>query len=187
MASLYEIDQAILECLDAETWKQIPGFEGLYDISDHGCVRNARNGNLLKLQNSGNGYFKVNLSRNGVVSHEWVHRLVAKVFVPNPHGFRVVDHVDGNKKNNHANNLEWVTSKENAKRAYQKGLMPQAPVSYGEVHPNHILTERQVFDIRILYTSGVFSQRQLAKQYGVSQTTIKMIVNNRAWKEKNRG
>lgn len=165
-------------------WKPIPGFEGLYDISDHGCVRNARNMNLLKLQNSGNGYYKVQLCRNGVVFREWVHRLVAKAFVPNPCNFRVVDHVDGNKKNNHANNLEWVTRKENTRRAFQMGMIPKPKTLCGEQHPNHILTEGQILEIRVLYKTGLYSQRQLAKQHGVSQTTIKMIVNNRAWKEK---
>ena len=160
-----------------ELWKPIPGFEGLYDISDHGCVRNARNMNILKLQNSGNGYYKVQLCRNGVVFREWVHRLVAKVFVQNPYNFCVVDHVDGNKKNNHASNLEWVTYKENSKRAYQNGLLPKAPAYCGEGHPNHILTERQVCDIRVLYASGLHSQRKLAKQYGMTKYLMNMKIH----------
>lgn len=170
-----------------QEWKPVVGFEGLYEVSDRGSIRNARNGKLLKLQNSGNGYFKVGLCRSGQVHRHWVHRLVAMVFVPNPHNLNVVDHLDGNKQNNRADNLEWVTSKENSVRAYLSGLIPELPTFYGEKHPNHVLTESQVFDIRTMYGSGTCSQRFLAKRFGVSQTTIKMIVNNRAWKEKESG
>lgn len=166
-----------------EVWKPVKGFEGLYDISDQGCVRNTRNRYLLKLQNSGNGYFKVQLCKKGKVYRVWVHRLVAEAFVPNPQQFPVVDHIDCNKRNNLASNLEWVTQKENSRRAYSKGLVPNFQRFYGEQHPNHVLNEKQVSEIKAAYQTGLISQRQLARMYGVSQTTIKMIVNNQTWKE----
>lgn len=167
----------------SEIWKPIPGYEGLYDASDIGNVKNARTGKMLKLQNSGNGYFKVKFSCGGKVSTHWVHRLVAEAFLPNEGGLPVVDHKDGNKRNNAVDNLEWCSHKENSVRAYEKGFTPKAPTFYGERHHNHVLSQKQALEIKTLYATKAYSQRQLARQYGVSQTTVKMIVNNRAWKE----
>ncbi len=165
-----------------EVWKPILGYEGIYEVSTDGNIRNFRNKKQLKPQRSGNGYFKVNLCKNGYVRHLWVHRLVAEAFLSNEDNLPVVDHVDGNKINNRADNLEWCSQKENSVRAWNNGFTPQPPIRSGEKHQNHVLTEYQVSEIRELYNAGLHSQRELAKRFSVSQTTIKMIVNNRAWK-----
>lgn len=166
-----------------EIWKPVPGYEGKYEVSNIGNIKSAKTGKLLKPQNSGNGYFKVRLSRNGQVFGAWVHRLVAAAFIPNENNLPVVDHKDGNKKNNAVDNLEWCTQKENSSRAFEKGFTPKAPVFHGELHPNHVLSEKQVSEIKALYATKAYSQRQLAKRYGISQKTVNMIVTNRAWKE----
>lgn len=166
-----------------EIWKPIEGYEGQYEVSNAGNVRNSKTMNILSKQSSGNGYYKVRLSLSGKVKGDWIHRLVAKAFVPNPNGFPVVDHKDGNKRNNDASNLEWVTQAENSNRAWKMGLTPKAPIAFGENHHNHVLSYDQVEEIRMLYRLTKTSQRKLARLFGVSQTTIKCIVNGSAWKE----
>ena len=93
-------------------YRKIEGWP--YSISENGEVRNDRNGHILS-QVIVSGYNRVHLCNNGKSKSELVHRLVAKSFVPNPERKPEVNHKDGNKRNNCAKNLEWVTGAENKK------------------------------------------------------------------------
>ena len=94
-------------------WRPIYGYEGLYEISNHGGVRAIRrqgtDGRDLKLRLSRRGYFCISLCKNGNYKTHMVHRLVASAFIRNPCGYPCVNHKDENKVNNNADNLEWCT------------------------------------------------------------------------------
>ncbi len=92
---------------------QIEGYEGLYDISESGVITNLKSGNTLDGSINSYGYRVVSLTKNGRKKDFKVHRLLATAFIPNPHGLRVVNHIDGNKLNNSLDNLEWCTHGEN--------------------------------------------------------------------------
>src|SRR5699024_5394641 len=94
-------------------WKDIPGYEGLYKVSDNGDVYNIKSKRKLKLTVSDAGYHKVNLRNNGSVKTHLVHRLVALSFIPNPKEKPQVNHIDEDSLNNSLSNLEWCTPKEN--------------------------------------------------------------------------
>ena len=94
-----------------ETWKVINDFPN-YEISNFGNIRNKTK--LLKIVPNKQGYNIVVLC-NGIRKTINVHRLVAAAFVPNPENKPCVDHIDGDRANNHADNLRWVTAKENCK------------------------------------------------------------------------
>lgn len=94
-----------------ETWKDIKGYEGLYQVSDVGNVR--RNGVNLKPGIGKNGYPLVVLSKNGRVKTVLVHRIVAETFVPNPSNFKCVNHKDETRDNNRVHNLEWCDHRYN--------------------------------------------------------------------------
>ena len=98
-----------------EIWKDIAGYEGLYQVSNLGRVRSVKHGKirLLKLGTDGHGYFQIKFSRGGKMKEFPVHRLVAEAFIPNPSNFPVVNHKDENPANNTVNNLEWCTVKYN--------------------------------------------------------------------------
>lgn len=107
-----------------EQWKEIPGTNGLYFISDQGRVKSlhGREPRILKLRNHrvkrkcGDVFYKsvsIQLSRH--VKHKLVHRLVAEAFLPNPEGYPIINHIDEDPTNNKASNLEWCTFKYNAK------------------------------------------------------------------------
>jgi hypothetical protein len=103
-----------------EVWKDIEGYEGLYKVSNTGKVYSYKNNKFLSLKGGNSrGYIQVGLYKEGAQKMFCVHKLVAQAFVPNPkpNEFIVVDHLDGNKRNNNANNLEWVTQHENVQRA----------------------------------------------------------------------
>lgn len=89
-----------------ETWKDIKGYENLYQVSDLGNVKNIKTGRILK-QKIDNGYYRIGFSFNGKVKMFRVHRLVAEAFLPNPKNYKIVNHIDRNRKNNNVSNLEW--------------------------------------------------------------------------------
>jgi len=102
-------------------WKPIEVYEELYEVSDTGHVCRV-GGEILKPQDESHGYLSVSLSKNGKRKSFKVHRLVAKAFVLNPHKLNVVNHLDGNKKNCSASNLEWTTSANNNQHSWNLGL-----------------------------------------------------------------
>lgn len=100
-----------------EIWKDIEGYEGLYQVSDLGNVRSLKfsGGNKVKLlkQNTNRGYKQVTLRKNGKMKTCKVHRLVAMAFISNPNNYKEVNHKDENPSNNDVSNLEWCTSEYN--------------------------------------------------------------------------
>lgn len=124
-----------------ETWKNINGFEGLYEISTKGRIKSLGNGKstnpnqclekIIKTGLSRNGYIKCKLHKDGKRYYYNVHRLVALNFIQNIDNKKEVNHKDGNKKNNSVENLEWVTSSENQKHAFKNGLQKRV---YGSAH-----------------------------------------------------
>lgn len=119
-------------------WEPIEGYEGLYEVSEHGVVRscaryvktNIRHveerlieGRFLKQNTKRNGYKTVDLCKDGKVKTVLVHRIVAKAFCPNPHGYRFVNHIDSNRANNDSLNLEWVSSSANRMHGITQGYV----------------------------------------------------------------
>lgn len=114
----------------------IPEYQGLYEVSECGKVRSVdrtttdkngkvytRKGSILKqTPHKTTSYLTVSLWKNNKGKTLYVHRLVAQVFVFNHHGKPMVNHIDSNRHNNHASNLEWVTAEENAQHALESGL-----------------------------------------------------------------
>ena len=105
-----------------EEWRQVAGYEGLYTVSNQGKVYSvprrdsgnvSRGGFLLKHQKDRYGYEYVILSKNGVRKHEKVHRLVGAAFCDGYSPEKEINHIDENKSNNAADNLEWVTPGQN--------------------------------------------------------------------------
>ena len=108
-----------------EKWKDTVGYENLFMISDHGRVWSKRSGKILKQGTFKTGYKCISTKiggRNGTAKCFRVHRFVAEAFVENPDNKPYVNHIDGDKINNHYTNLEWCTKSENAKHSFEIGL-----------------------------------------------------------------
>lgn len=110
-----------------EIFKDIPGYEGKYQITSWGRVYNVDRGSFITPEHHHKGYLRVDLfDRNGKRTHYKVHRLVGMAFIPNPENKPQINHKDGNKENNSFTNLEWVTNDENVDhRQRMKQLMEE--------------------------------------------------------------
>jgi hypothetical protein len=106
-----------------------------------------------------------------------VHRIIAKAFIPNPNNYSEVDHLDGNRANNNASNLEWVTHRENIIRSHKRGNC----LRKGEYNSRAKLTNVDVLKVRYLYDFGIMKQSEIAKMYDRGWSTIHNIVNRLTW------
>lgn len=96
-----------------EIWKDIEGYEDVYQVSNLGRVKRVTTGRVLKGISSGCGYVQVDLSKHGTTSKKLIHRLVAQAFILNTENKLEVNHIDEDKTNNRVDNLEWATRQEN--------------------------------------------------------------------------
>ena len=120
----------------AEIWKDIEGYEGIYQVSNRGRVKSLSRAifnkhgkwmrdnpeRIKKLTIGSHGYYVCSMHRGGQQTVRTIHTLVAEAFLTNDNSLRVVDHIDGNKLNCNLENLEYVDHKENNRRAYSTGL-----------------------------------------------------------------
>jgi hypothetical protein len=105
-----------------EIWKDIQGYEGLYQVSNLGRVKRV-SGKILKPENlNKKSYLRVRLYKNKIGKHHLIHRIVAEAFVPNLRNAEEVNHKNGDKQDNKVTNLEWITHKENMQHAFKNGL-----------------------------------------------------------------
>jgi hypothetical protein len=166
-----------------EDWRDIPGYEGVYQASNLGRIRSLNRpnhaGKILVATDNGTGYLQVGLSLNKVHKKFTVHRLVLLAFAgPLPEGHNR-NHRNGNKHDNRPKNLEYVLFHENSRHAVQS--LHRQFGSRGEKSGSARLTDEQVKEIRALYDSGRFTYRQLAPMFGVGKSTIGAITARRSW------
>jgi hypothetical protein len=168
-----------------EIWKN---YKDVCEVSNLGNVRSIdrmvqtshgtyalRAGKLLKQSDNQLGYLKVNVTINGKSHFCKVHRLVCETFVENPRNLPFVNHIDGNKYNNEASNLNWVSREENTRHAKELGLIRK-----GSNSGNAVLHESDIPTIRLRCKTEAV--RQIASDYGVDHGTISQIKRNATWK-----
>ena len=166
-------------------------------VSDHGDIWSKRINKLLKQGKLKTGYFCISSKiggRKGKAICLRVHRLVAKTFLESPskeltdwaedsyyYGVVQINHIDGNKENNHISNLEWCNNKQNIKHALDNGKLV---IRKGEKVKSSKLTEDEVLFIKenFINRDKNFGCCALAKKFNVKHSTISDIINNKQWK-----
>ncbi len=179
----------------SEIWKDINGYEELYQVSDCGRVKSVQrkvkrtnkygtthtkiiNQRILKGRPCRRGHMTVQLCKNNKSKNFQIHRLVLEAFIgPCPQGLECC-HNDGNPKNNKQSNLRWDTKSSNRKDSVIHGSCNFQP---GINHPNAKLTEDDVVKIREMYATKNYSHIKLGKMFNAGAMTISAIVNRRTW------
>lgn len=140
-----------------------------YQISSIGEIRNIKTGRILKKRTDKDGYYDILLSKNGIKKRHKIHRLVALAFIPNPQNKPQVNHKNGIKKDNHLDNLEWVTKKENENHAV-----------INDLHRSKVTTV-DVKNIRKLYKQNNITMQELGNKYGILKGQVSRIINKKSW------
>lgn len=168
-----------------EIWKDVKGYEDLYEISNTGKLRSKdrailknngiiqyRKGILIALNINSDGYLQGKLCKNGKSKTVRIHRLVAEHFLPNPNNLPEVNHKDYNRVNNNVNNLEWSTHNENIQHSAKAGHYKH----YGSNNPNYKNTTLKEF-----YKNNPEEKKKLARPGGANGRAkqIKMIFQNK--------
>lgn len=157
-----------------ENWKSYNG----YLVSDAGRIKN-RNGTekVLKIYKS-ETYQRASFMIEGKHKVIAIHRIVAELFLPNSKNLPCVNHINGIKGDNRAENLEWVSYSENMYHAVRSGLQP-----IGEFLPQSKLNPLKVRIIRKLLKEEIYTQRKIADLFNVSHGAIKEIKQGRNWRQ----
>lgn len=164
-----------------EVWKDIKGYEGLYQVSNFGNVKSLSRSkkNHSKMQHipeklksyrvDPQGYLMLDLYKNNKQKTVRVHRLVAEAFVPNDDAKETVNHIDGDKSNNIASNLEWASFKEQNNHFYKKNLKSKENIDKAISAMNKATSKK----VKCLNTGEVFnSASEAARTVGISPSLI---------------
>ena len=156
-----------------EIWKDVAGYSGRYTVSNKGRVMNVKTGRVLRACKHRTGYFSVMLYADGVPHRFFLHRIVAKAFVKNDAGYEYVNHIDENKGNNTAGNLEWCTREHNMKHGTIRKRI-------SEKRGN---TQRKKRKVRQIDTDGTTiavyeSIASAARATGAARTSVYECCNN---------
>ena len=162
-------DCTLIQDLPGEEWRPVVGFENSYEISNLGRVKSfidtvPRRELIMKLKENNCGYLHLKLQRkDGTPVYPMVHRLVAEAFIPNPRMLSTVNHIDGDKRNNFAINLEWNSNLDNNLSSYISGQRPG------------ILTSKQVYEIAARGLAGE-QMESIAKSFSIKPKVVRDIL-----------
>ncbi len=175
-----------------EQWRDIPGWEGFYQVSNIGNVRSLDRTILVKKPNCNKptdvrykgkkmkprlqsmGYYAVTLAKRGADHPDSIHRLVARAFIPNPENKRCVNHINCVKTDNRVENLEWCTYKENIQHSFNNGIHKRGN--------DHYRSKLNSFQVRVIRKINDMDQNEIARIFGVGQSNICAIKVRRTWK-----
>lgn len=173
-----------------ETWRDVVGYESLLSVSSHGRVYSKRTNRVLKQFLTSSGYYNIATKiggRLGISKAFRIHRLVAEAFLDPPseqivsiasetfYKKVVVNHIDGDKTNNHVDNLEWCTYSQNMRHAVDNGLLDHSKNSGANNTMSIFETEEDRYNTYIEYLKSGLSKRKFAKSKGFSHQVISRI------------
>lgn len=161
------------EELATEEWRPVPYGTG-YEASSFGRIRSSRK--VMKPAVINSGHRQVNLTDWPNHKHFLIHRLVAAAFLPNPEGKSDVNHIDGNKANNRASNLEWMSNGDNQRHSVSAGIR-----RLGATHHKSKLTDDDVLSIRREVRDSTATVPELARRFMISTVQVRNIVQRKSW------
>lgn len=150
-----------------------------YMVSNKGRIFSLKTNSFMEGTHNTSGYVRIKLRDSEGKQHiKPKHRIVAESFCKNDENKPYVNHIDGNKDNNHPSNLEWVTSKENTQHAIETGLI----YTIGEKSHFASIDEEKAHKICQLIEQGELSLKEISKRLNVGYDCVKKIKNGKSWK-----
>ena len=165
-------------------WYDVKGFEDYLEANKKGVIRTKfktvvyypygkkrvlhLKPRVLNQNETTKGYLTIWFTHNKKNQSQKVHRLIAETFIPNPENKPQVNHIDGNKKNNSVENLQWATQEENMNHAKVNGLSHQPKIKWSDT-----------LQIKKLYETGKYTQKQLAEMYNCTPSNISYTIRKR--------
>lgn len=165
-----------------EIWRDIPGYEGLYQASDFGRVRSLprakTGGKILTPQMNNSGYHRVSITSAGQHKYLYVHHLVALAFLGPRPGGDDINHINGVKTDNRPENLEYATRSQNMSHARAMGLHR----NFADGHYNAKLTSESVLDILYAHETCGLRGKEMAETLGVSVRAVDDVIDGKTWR-----
>lgn len=174
---------------NSELFRDIPGWEGMYQVSNLGTVRSLdrivvsctgkayrRKGKIMPQHYNTDGYKVVYLTRNGCDRTLGVHRAMALAFIPNPLSKPMTNHINAKRDDNRLENLEWCTNAENIKHSFNLGISDNK----GDKHPRRVLTMDMVRAIRQELAAGK-SPKEVAEIVGTKRRNVYAVRDRQNW------
>lgn len=165
--------------IKGEIWRDVKGYENIYQVSNKGRVKSLPHKQsfshggviqfremFLKPRIHSNDYLRVSLSKNGEITDKYIHRLVAKVFIPNPKNKPQINHINFNKHDNCTENLEWVSSEENVHHSAKHGRLGVS------------LTPKDIDQIMLRLSE---KNKDIAKDFNVTENVVSNIRAGKTW------
>lgn len=175
-----------------EIWKDVVGWEDRYEVSNFGNVKSKSylkhtknmhgpmsfqtKPKFMKQTVNACGYLTIDLRKDKKRATGIIHRLVAMAFLANETNLPIVNHIDSDRKNNCANNLEWCTQQHNVQHSYDSGSNSNA----GDLHPRRVLSAALVGEMKALFKTGT-TRNELVSLYGFKYCTVDKAVRGINW------
>ncbi len=162
-----------------EIWKDIAGYEGLYQVSNLGRVKSLKKEIIMKVNPDKNGYLTLCLSVNRKESNKRIHRLVAEAFIPNPKNLPYVCHKDDNPENNSVDNLWWGTHTDNVRDMWKKD---RAVIKRGSENSRSLITEDIARKVKLLRLQTGEGKVKISRKLGIPESVVAHIIRGNSWK-----
>lgn len=180
-----------MENIEEEIWRDISGYEGLYQVSNLGRIKrlprvvirsDGRRRTFCESISKGHlhntGYYVINLTKNVISKRKLVHRLVAEAFLPNPNHYPVIHHIDANKTNERADNLMWCSYSFNIKHSYEfEGHRPSMKGVFGKDNPHSVPIVQISLQGEVL--AHFVNIMEAARKLNVNHTNITACIKKR--------
>lgn len=180
------------EYLMVEEWRDVAGYEGYYQVSNHSRLRSLdrvvmwngfprkQPGKIMNNRTTRDDYITLDLCKEGKPKTFPLHRLIAIAFIPNPENKPEVNHINGIKYDNRIENLEWVTKSENRLHAYKTGLLPHLDKAFSYNKGRTGVLSHSTKFCQCTATGRVMPYQEAAKELGVNQSGFCKYMNGKS-------
>ena len=177
-----------MENIEQEIWKDVIGYEELYQASTMGRIKSLHKiggasrqsfTGIMKPKTNRGGYYVIHICKNGIAKETTVHKVIALTFLTNPYNLSTVNHKNGIKTDNRLENLEWCSIQDNLKHALETGLRK----CDGENNGRSVFNKDDIIKAKLMYNTGKYSVREVRDMIGKgTRGSLQRAISGDTWK-----